>query len=208
MNSTTRNFWIAVFLLVLTITASKLTQRRVVESLAAPLESIPAAIDGWSVLKTETLDTRTLQVLLPTSYLSRLYGKDGRQLGLFIAYYAVQRAGENMHSPKNCLPGSGWDIWRQDSTTIQVLGHPTAINKYSIQRLGQRSLVFYWYQSKQRVIASEALGKLMLVRDSLVDGHTAGVLARVTVSDTGPDAADGEAFAAHVVRELQRCFGR
>jgi EpsI family protein len=208
MNSTTRNFWIAVFLLVLTIAASKLTERRVVESLAAPLESIPQAIDGWSVLKSEILDTRTLQVLMPTSYLSRMYGKDGRQLGVFVAYYAVQRAGETMHSPKNCLPGSGWEIWRQDSTTVQVQGHPTRINKYSIQHLDQRSLVFYWYQSKERIIASEALGKIMLVRDSLVGGHTGGVLARVTVSDTGPDAADGEAFAAHLVRDLQRCFGR
>jgi len=114
MNSSTRNFWIAVLLLVLTIAASKLTERRIVESLAAPLESIPEAIDGWSILKTETLDTRTLQVLMPTSYLSRIYGKDGRQLGVFVAYYAVQRAGETMHSPKNCLPGSGWEIWRQD----------------------------------------------------------------------------------------------
>jgi EpsI family protein len=208
MNSSTRNFWIAVLLLVLTIAASKLTERRIVESLAAPLESIPEAIDGWSILKTETLDTRTLQVLMPTSYLSRIYGKDGRQLGVFVAYYAVQRAGETMHSPKNCLPGSGWEIWRQDSTTVQVQGQPKRINKYSIQRLGQRSLVFYWYQSKERVIASEALGKIMLVRDSLVDGLTGGVLARVTVSDTGLDATDGEAFAAHLVRDIQRCFGR
>jgi EpsI family protein len=208
MNSSTRNFWIAVLLLVLTIAASKLTERRIVESLAAPLESIPQAIDGWSILKTETLDTRTLQVLMPTSYLSRIYGKDGRQLGVFVAYYAVQRAGETMHSPKNCLPGSGWEIWRQDSTTVQVQGQPKRINKYSIQRLGQRSLVFYWYQSKERVIASEALGKIMLVRDSLVDGLTGGVLARVTVSDTGLDATDGEAFAAHLVRDIQRCFGR
>jgi EpsI family protein len=208
MNSSTRNFWIAVLLLVLTIAASKLTERRIVESLAAPLESIPQAIDGWSLLKTETLDTRTLQVLMPTSYLSRIYGKDGRQLGVFVAYYAVQRAGETMHSPKNCLPGSGWEIWRQDSTTVQVQGQPKRINKYSIQRLGQRSLVFYWYQSKERVIASEALGKIMLVRDSLVDGLTGGVLARVTVSDTGLDATDGEAFAAHLVRDIQRCFGR
>src|ERR1017187_10793437 len=101
MNSTTRNFWITFCLLILTIAASKLSERRVVETLASPLESIPQAIDGWSVLKAEALDTRTLQVLRPTSYLSRLYGKDGRQLDVFVAYYAVQRAGETMHSPKN-----------------------------------------------------------------------------------------------------------
>ncbi len=207
MNSTTRNCWIAVILLSLTIAASRLSERRVVESLAAPLESVPQTIDGWSALKAETLDARTLKVLRPTSYLSRLYGKDGRRLDVFVAYYAVQRAGETMHSPKNCLPGSGWEIWRQDSTTVKVQGRPTRINKYSIQHLDQRSLVFYWYQSKERVIASEALGKVMLVRDSLVGGHTGGAIARVTVSDTGPGAADGEAFAVQLIRELQRCFG-
>ena len=207
MNATTRNFWIAALLLSLTIAASKLTNRRVIANLAAPLESIPSVIDGWSVLKTEALDPRTLQVLLPTSYISRVYTKNGRQLGLFIAYYSVQRAGETMHSPKNCLPGSGWEILRQDSTSVPVQGCPTRINKYSIQRTGQRSLVFYWYQSKDRVIASEALGKVMLVRDSLMDGNTGGLLARVTVSDSGPDAADGEAFATQIIRELKRCFG-
>jgi EpsI family protein len=208
MISSTRNFWIAVLLLSLTIAASKLSERHVVESLAAPLESIPQVIDGWSVLKAETLDARTLQILRPTSYLSRWYGKEGRQLDVFVAYYAIQRAGETMHSPKNCLPGSGWEIWRQDSATVRVQGHPTRINKYSIQHGEQRSLVFYWYQSKERVIASEAFGKIMLVRDSLVGGHTGGAIVRVTVPDTVPDAAGGEAFASHLASELQRCFGR
>jgi EpsI family protein len=207
MNATTRNFWIAALLLSLTIAASKLTDRRVVANLAAPLESIPSVIDGWSLLKTETLDSRTLQVLAPTNYVSRLYTRNGRQLGLFIAYYAVQRAGESMHSPKNCLPGSGWEIWRQESASVPVEGRPTRINKYSIQRTGERSLVYYWYQSKERVIASEALGKIMLVRDALLDGHTGGLLARVTVPDTSPDSADGEVFAAQMIRELKRCFG-
>jgi EpsI family protein len=208
MNPVTRNFWITASLLALTIGASKLTERRVVDSLAAPLGSIPHVIDGWVLSKTEALDARALQVLLPTSYLSRIYEKHGRQLAVFVAYYAVQRAGENMHSPKNCLPGSGWDIWRQDSTLIQFQGQPTRINKYSIERVTEHSLMFYWYQSKKRIIASEFMGKMMLVRDSLVDGHTAGVIARITVADTPQDEADGKLFAAHLALELQRCFGR
>jgi len=208
MSTATRSFWIAVVLLILTIGASKLANRRVAESLAAPLESVSQSIDGWSVLNAEALDARTLQVLRPTSYLSRTYGKDGKQLNVFVAYYAVQRAGETMHSPKHCLPGSGWEIWRQDSTSVKVQGRPTRINKYSIQRLDKRSLVFYWYQSKQRIIASEALGKVMLIRDSVMGGPTGAALARVIVSDNEVGAADGEAFTVSLIRELQRCFGR
>lgn len=208
MNPITRNFWITASLLVLTLGASKLTERRIVDKLAAPLESIPEQMNGWSVSKTETLDSRTLQILTPTSYLSRVYEKDHRQLGLFVAYYAVQRAGENMHSPKNCLPGSGWDIWRQDSTAVQVQDQPTQINKYSIARVGEHELMFYWYQSKKRIIASELFGKMMLVRDSLVDGNTSGLIARITVADTAQDEAEAKTFATSLIRELQRCFGR
>ncbi len=202
------NFWITAFLLVLTISASKLTERRSVDSLAAPLESIPQTIDGWSLSKTETLNARTLQVLTPTSYISRVYEKDHLELQLFVAYYAVQRAGENMHSPKNCLPGSGWDIWRQESAMIPVGTSAVKVNRYSIQNSGQRMLMFYWYQSGQRIIANEYLGKILLVRDALVDGHTAGSIVRLSLPDLPASNEAGMKFASSLIPEVQRCFGR
>jgi EpsI family protein len=177
-----------------------------VESLAAPLETIPQQLGDWSMASSQVLDGRTLSILTPSSYLSRTYRLNNRKLDMFVAYYSVQRAGENMHSPKNCLPGSGWEIWRQDTILVPVDGRMTRINKYSIQRLGHKSLVFYWYQSSKRVIASELLGKVLLVRDSLVDGRTAGAIARVTVPDTERDAEAAAAFSAQLIRELQRCF--
>src|SRR6266436_2191506 len=118
MSYNSSSFWLTALLLTLTITASTFSERRSATALVAPLESIPTSIDGWSVLKTETLDQPTLRVLTPTSYVSRLYGKGNQKLDAFVAFYAMQRAGESMHSPKNCLPGGGWEIWRQDSMTI------------------------------------------------------------------------------------------
>jgi EpsI family protein len=208
MTSTRQAFWIVAILLTLTIAASNATEHRTLESLTAPLESIPRQIDGWSMMRSQVLDDRTLGILAPTSYLSRTYMRDGRQLDLFVAYYAAQRAGESMHSPKNCLPGSGWEIWRQDSATVPVNGELTQINRYSIQRLGQKQIVFYWYQSSKRVIASEFLGKILLVRDSLVDGRTAGTIVRIALPATDAAAAEGTAFSERMIRELQRCLGR
>src|SRR5579883_792430 len=202
-----RNLWLIVSLLVVTLGVSKLTERRFADSLATPLEDISQNIAGWSLLKAETLDERTLDILRPTSYLARVYQKNGKQLDLFIAYYAAQRAGENMHSPKNCLPGSGWDISRQGSTTIDVQGQPTRINAYAIQRVTDHALVLYWYQSKERILASEFMGKIMLVRDSIVHGHTAGLIARITVPDNPGDTVEAKVFASRLAAELQHCFG-
>jgi len=208
MNRSFLPFGLTVLLLAGTLMSVAFTARRLPESLNASLDSIPAEIAGWSMVQQERLDPHVLQVLLPTSYLSRTYHKNGLSASLFIAYYAQQRAGESMHSPKNCLPGSGWEIWHYDSASVPVDGRHVTINKYSIQNSGQRSLVFYWYQSRQRIVASEYLGKILLMRDALFDGRTAGSIVRIVLPDVTEASDAGLSFSAAVIPELERCFGR
>jgi len=112
-----------------------------------------------------------------------------------------------MHSPKHCLPGAGWEIWNHDSASIPVRGQQVQINKYSIENAGTRMLMFYWYQSKTRIIASEYLGKVMLARDTILTGHTAGSIVRIMLPDTPAASAEGVRFAARLIPEVERCFG-
>src|ERR1035441_5671997 len=161
-----------------------LTSRRVPELLAVPLDQIDSQIAGWAAAGDQTLPAPTLHALAPSSYLVRTYKKAGSQLDLFIAFYAQQRAGESMHSPKHCLPGAGWEIWNHDSALVSTGGRQYEINKYSIQNDGKRMLMFYWYQSKSRIIASEYLGKIMLARETIGTGRTGGSIVRITLPDT------------------------
>jgi EpsI family protein len=112
-----------------------------------------------------------------------------------------------MHSPKVCLPGSGWEIVQFDSTVLPVGGTTVTINKHTVQQAGDRMLVLYWYQSRQRVIASEYLGKLLLLRDALLEGPTAGSIVRITLRDLPESAELGKSFAAALIPQLERCFG-
>ena len=156
MNTTISfSFTATAALLLGTIFLGEVTAHRIPERLAVPLDKIPAEMAGWRASSDKELPARTLQVLDATSYLSRPYQKDSQDLDLFIAFYAQQRAGESMHSPKHCLPGSGWEIWKHDSAWIPFVGGQVQVNKYSIQNAGTRMLMFYWYQSKTRIIASE-----------------------------------------------------
>jgi EpsI family protein len=157
--------------------------------------------------ETQQLAPRAFGRLLPTSYVSRNYARDHTELGLFIAYYAQQRAGESMHSPKHCLPGNGWEIWQYGSAMIPVDNQPTKINEYFIQNSGHRMVVLYWYQSKDRIIADEYLGKILLIRDTLLAGHTAGAIVRITVPDAPGVTDHALAFARDLVPEIQRCLG-
>jgi EpsI family protein len=194
-------------LLATTLLLGGLTARRIAESLAIPLESIDSHILGWTGVKDNTLPEGILKELKPTTYLSRSYRKESMELDLFIAFYSQQRAGESMHSPKHCLPGSGWEIWQHGSAFVPVGGQQIKINKYSIQNQGTRLLMFYWYQSKNRIVANEYIGKVMLARDTLLTGHTAGSIVRITLPDVPGANEEGVAIASKVIGEMQRCFG-
>jgi len=194
-------------LLLGTILLSGLSARRIPEPLAVPLDQIDFQIEGWTATGDETVPAPTLHALAPSAYLVRNYRKGNSQLGLFVAFYAQQRAGESMHSPKHCLPGSGWEIWKHDSVFVPVRGMQVQINKYSIQNSGSRMLMFYWYQSKTRIVASEYIGKILLARDTVLSGHTAGSIVRIMLPDTPAASAEGVAFAARLVPEVERCFG-
>jgi EpsI family protein len=201
-------FVAVVGLLGATALASTLTERRKPAFLGRPLNQIDRRINGWQAGADETLEASVLSVLKPTEYLSRSYTSgNAPPLGLFISFYAQQRAGESMHSPKHCLPGSGWEIWKHDSAKVPYKGGFAEINKFSIQNGGRRFLVFYWYQSRNRIVASEYLGKFLLVRDSLFDNQTSGSIVRITVPDDAESAAQGEKFAAAIIPQVQRCFG-
>src|SRR4029077_3269960 len=136
--------------------------------LTAPLSSISRSIAGYAANDDPPLDEHSLHALQPTSYLQRTYAKGNLRANLFIAFYTQQRAGESMHSPKHCLPGSGWEIWDYGSADIPVNGRTFRVNNYSISHEGERRLVLYWYQSKSRIVASEYMGKVLLARDALL----------------------------------------
>jgi EpsI family protein len=195
-------------LLAATLTASKLASNRHPESLASPLDTIDRQILGFTGKDNPPLAESVMKALSPTSYLVRTYSNGKLDADVFIAFYAQQRAGESMHSPKHCLPGSGWEIWNYQSADLPVNGNTFKVNEYSISHEGERRLVLYWYQSKNRVIASEYMGKLLLARDTLFQDSTAASIVRVIVPDQPGTAAQARSLAAELIPQVQRCFGK
>jgi EpsI family protein len=199
--------FIAVFVLLgSTLGALRLADNRPPESLATPLASLPKQLSGWNILRDSQIDAASLQTLSATSYLARLYRKGDVELDFFTAYYSQQKAGENMHSPKNCLPGNGWEIWQYETKEIEVGGQRVPINFDHASYEGSRHLLVYWYQSKRRIIANEYLGKLLLVRDALLEGQTSGAIVRIMVPEQPGMADEAVRFAQAMIPAVQRCF--
>jgi EpsI family protein len=207
MNVTAWRFPVTALLLVGTMLGLKWSNQPRSPRLARPLEGIESHIAGWKMTGSNVLPESVAGRLDATAYVNREYSKNGQSLSLFIAYYAQQRAGESMHSPRVCLPGSGWEIWQRETARIRFRGGPATINKFSIQNAGEHMLVYYWYQSQRRIVANEYVGKLLLVHDAFLDGQTAGSIVRVIAPDTPAMAQEALEFAASVENQVQKCFG-
>lgn len=140
----------------------------------------------WQLREDVPLDQETLDVLKADDILSRVYQnrRTGQVATLFIAYFSTQRTGKTPHSPKNCLPGSGWVQMEAGTVRIPVPGEaqPISVNDYSVARGQNQSVVLYWYQARNRVIASEYAAKIFTVTDSIRYNRSDTALVRVVVA--------------------------
>jgi EpsI family protein len=154
---------------------------------------LPAS-SPWTMRENLQLDADTLEVLKADDLTSRVYQNtsNGAVATLFVAFFETQRTGKAPHSPKNCLPGSGWTPSRSSARTISVPGaQPITVNDYVISRGQNQSIVLYWYQSRDRVVASEYSAKVFTVTDAIRYNRSDTALVRVVVN-----VADGNVQAA------------
>jgi EpsI family protein len=162
--------------------------------LSKPLDQFPSDLGAWQMVRQLVMDPETKNVLRADGYLTRDYARSqAKSVNLFVAYFKSQRAGQTPHSPKNCLPGSGW-VWT-DSDTLQVTvagrSEPLGINRYIVSKGQDTAVVLYWYQSRDRVVASEYKAAAFAAWDALRYNRTDTALVRVVAP-----VADGRADAA------------
>jgi EpsI family protein len=155
--------------------------------IATPLAAIPAVMGSWHLVQESPVEPEVQEVLKADDLLNRTYAGAGGGANLFIAFFRSQRYGQAPHSPKNCLPGSGWQPSESDARDIAVPGGSIHVNHYLVSRGENESLVLYWYQSQGRVVADEFAAKFYLVSDSIRKHRSDAALVRIVVP-VYPDA--------------------
>jgi EpsI family protein len=179
--------------------------RREQAPLARPLSEFPLEIGPWSMVQAGSVDQGTMDVLRADDILTRAYADSrGRSASLFVAYFKSQRTGQTPHSPKNCLPGSGWTPSESDIRSISIPGRaqPIRVNHYVVAKGEDKSVVLYWYQSRDRVVASEYRAKFYLVADAIRYNRTDTALVRVVV----PVLGNGPAVATKTAEDFVQSF--
>ncbi len=209
MNSSAR-FLVAAALLAVTAIFLHARSRNEVLPMRQPLKAFPLQVGEWSGTDV-AVSHDVLDVLGQGDFLLRVYQDDsGRspEVDLFLAYFSSQRAGDTIHSPKNCLPGAGWSPIEASRISISSPGRaPFPANRYIIAKGAERQLVLYWYWAHDRAVASEYWAKFYLVADSIRMNRSDGSLVRVTTPLRSGESTDAAldrllAFAGKVVPVL------
>ena len=158
------------------------------------LSDMPHTLGSWQLRQEGVIDQETQDILKADDLLNRFYvdPSSGHAANLFVAAFRSQRTGKAPHSPKNCLPGSGWLPVSSDQYSVDVGGAaPITVNRYVVAHGDSRSLVMYWYQSRDRVVASEYKAKFWVMVDAIRLNRTDTALVRVVVplNGRGPEEA-------------------
>ena len=149
--------------------------------LPLPLKAFPTSFGVWKLYQEGVIDAETQAVLKADDTLTRWYTKPDGGANLYIAYFKTQRQGQSPHSPKNCLPGSGFQPSESGHIDIPVEGGSINVNRYVVSKGEEESVVLYWYQSQGRVIADEFAAKFYLITDSIRKHRSDTSLVRVVV---------------------------
>jgi len=197
---------LTIVLLLQTAAFYALARRPEITPNIGPLYMFPSQIGNWQMLKDQPIEQEQRDLLRADDLLNRIYvdPAQGRELYFFIAFFKTQRTGQSPHSPKNCLPGSGWEQITADRPMVNVPDWPVPIqiNRYVVEHGAEKSVVLYWYQSHNRVIASEYSAKFWLVADAIRYHRSDTALLKVVVPVKADDIEGATATGIEFTRAV------
>lgn len=194
-----RPFVVAFILLALsTPWLATLSQREEQTPARQTFNQFPLLHNNW-MGRESSLDTSVLDTLQLTDYLKADYRRSSGELPVdfYIAWYASQKKGASIHSPRSCIPGGGWRIQSLEQRTLTTPQHsngqPLQVNRAVIQKGDVAQIVYYWFEGRNRNITNEYMAKWYIFWDSLTRTRSDGALVRVVTFVPDPsqmEAAD------------------
>lgn len=127
-----------------------------------PFAEFPAAHRGWTMVGQSTMSANVLNVLKPTEYLSRRYTRpDGARVDLYLSFFNGGKDSGSIHSPKHCMPGSGWTELASTTVDVDIEGKTITLVR-AVYGLGDsREVLLYWFDVRGQTLVDELSLKLM-----------------------------------------------
>ncbi len=146
------------------------------------LSLFPANLGEWKTVSSRKSGEKVIKMLGVDDYIEYNYvNSSGQRVNFYAAFYEAVGNGKGYHSPKNCIPGGGWGIEEINTVEITPNGYtnPVRISEMIIRNRNEYQVVYYWFQNRGRIIASEYWEKIYLVLDAIFKKRRDGTFVRL-----------------------------
>ena len=145
-------------------------------------------------------------MLCAREVLYRVYtASNGEPVWLFLGYFDRQKEGSQVHSPRHCYPGSGWNI-ESEPRWDAPWGEGT-VASLVVSDGSERRLVVYWYQMDTITETDVLPLKLEMTRRAILRRPQDVVFASISMpADT--DLPDTMSRLAPIVRDIHADINR
>lgn len=152
----------------------------------ADFERFPFRVGEWAGKKDPVPDF-LVDALKPDNIFSATFtNRNGHQVQLFFDYFAGKNAARGIHSPRNCMPGSGWAITDASENIINLSNRVIPASRFVIQNTKNRQCMDFWYVTRYGDTSNDYVFKLYLMLSSLTFQPNDVAFIRIIGSDT-PD---------------------
>ncbi len=180
-------YFIVIALLAGTIFYSQLRSDGKPVPIVKPLEDFPLQIDGWSGTA-HKFSQNVYDILgVDDSVLIDYKNVEKGKVSMYVGYYESQKQGDIIHSPKNCMLGSGWQPIEISEIKIRLDTGEIPVMKMIVGKRSEKKVVLYWYQSGNRAVASEYFQRLYFIHDSIRYNRTNAAFIRFISPVSGDD---------------------
>lgn len=165
-----------------------------------PLAQFPAQLGSWRMVHQDFFNQALLAVLRPADYLSRRYqDADGKNVDLYIGYHDGAQNSGPIHSPKNCLPGSGWYEVFSKPMVVSVQGKSVELTQAVYRQEDRQEFFVYWFLVRGQALSNEVSLKLAEIVNSVCHGQRGASFIRLSLP-----AGDNPAEALSTVESFLR----
>jgi exosortase D (VPLPA-CTERM-specific) len=204
-----RAFLAGVVLLVLvTPYFATLSERSETSPARQTFAHFPLSWKGWTghegAIEKDIVSTLQFSDYITADY---RYDNDNTAVNFYSAWYASQKKGASIHSPRSCMPGGGWRIESLSQLDVPGLkradGTGLRVNRAVISKGDFANVVYYWFEGRNRVITNEYIAKWYIFWDSLTRSRSDGALMRVVIPvQQGMSIKAADERLQHFVRDF------
>ncbi len=166
------------------------------------IADFPRSIEGWTARELP-LSQNVLELLDPDAILMADYvSPEQLSVELFFSYFASENTSGGLHSPRNCLPGSGWVIASSEQRELHVGGRAIPATRMRIRFGNETRIVDFWYITRHGETSNDYKLKFYQMLSALTLRPTDVAFVRLISSDHPDAIAALERFEQAITPEI------